>query len=161
MNRIQHDWNTLKDEKEYEIIRYNTIIGMRYTIVFFGKTSESAPIKLNYKHINMWKIQRKLLIHFWYVITWYCFSSDLSILVLFYFGFLSAGLSRFCSSFKWISFKEIAHLSRILYSRWAEILLSNSGASIIINYIRHTHSACDRFIKYDICSSCLWIVWSG
>ncbi|XP_011861331.1 PREDICTED: uncharacterized protein LOC105558330 [Vollenhovia emeryi] len=34
MSRIEHDWNTLKDEKECEIIRYYTIIGMRYTIVF-------------------------------------------------------------------------------------------------------------------------------
>lgn len=51
MNRIQHDWNTLKDEKEYEIIRYYTIIGMRYTIVFLGKMLEIARI-LNYKYIS-------------------------------------------------------------------------------------------------------------
>ncbi|KAH0945378.1 hypothetical protein HN011_009607 [Eciton burchellii] len=35
MDRVQHDWNTLKDEREYEIIRYYTVIGMRYTIIFF------------------------------------------------------------------------------------------------------------------------------
>ncbi|XP_012217767.2 odorant receptor 49b-like isoform X2 [Linepithema humile] len=39
LERIQHDWNTLEDEKECEIIRYYTIIGMRYTIVFFAASS--------------------------------------------------------------------------------------------------------------------------
>jgi len=37
MDRVQHNWNTLKDETEYEIVRYYTIIGMRYTIIFFGE----------------------------------------------------------------------------------------------------------------------------
>jgi len=55
MDRIQHDWNTLKDEKECEIIRYYTITGMRYTIVSFGKMSETMLFVLNYnktRHIN-------------------------------------------------------------------------------------------------------------
>jgi len=47
MNRIQYDWNTLKDEKECEIIRYYTITGMRNTIVSFGKMSETTPF-VNY-----------------------------------------------------------------------------------------------------------------
>jgi len=46
MNRIQHDWNTLKDERECKIIRYHTIIGMRYTMVFFGKISEILLISI-------------------------------------------------------------------------------------------------------------------
>ncbi|XP_018392477.1 PREDICTED: uncharacterized protein LOC108771635, partial [Cyphomyrmex costatus] len=37
MDRVLHDWNTLEDERECEIIRYHVIIGMRYSIVFFGR----------------------------------------------------------------------------------------------------------------------------
>jgi len=55
MDRIQHDWNTLKDEKEYRIIRCYTMTGMRYTKVCFGKMSETMSFVLNYnktRHIN-------------------------------------------------------------------------------------------------------------
>lgn len=49
MTRIQDDWNTL-NEKECEIVRYYTIIGMRYTIIFFGKVLEIVIFILNYEN---------------------------------------------------------------------------------------------------------------